>query len=133
MDIVKEILRLPNFGYVFWGHDDRYHTAILGGQSCLPPEKHDLKLSCEYINRINEKMVEIYDKGGLSDDEKTYLAELMNRMMNACDTRLPNNYTHKEQTDYLNALTEDERNQIEHQVQMYLDCRTFYRDYIKSK
>ena len=29
MDIVKEISRLPNFGYVFWGDDSREHIAVL--------------------------------------------------------------------------------------------------------
>ena len=130
MDIVKEILRLPNFGYVFWGHDNKYHIAVLGGQSCLPPEKYDIRLSHEYIDHINRQMVNLYDKGELSDDEKVTLAKLMKKMMAACESRLPDNFTHAEQTDYLNGLTEDERSQIEHQVQMYLDCRIFYRDFI---
>lgn len=33
MDIIKEINRLPNFGYVFWGDDGRVHISVLSGHS----------------------------------------------------------------------------------------------------
>ncbi len=38
LDIIKEINRLPNFGYVFWGDDNREHLAILGGHSSKNPK-----------------------------------------------------------------------------------------------
>lgn len=130
MDIVKEILRLPNFGYVFWGRDDRFHTAILGGQSCMPPDKCEYELNYDHIHCIHDEMTRIYAKENLGDDEKVRLARLMKKMMSACFTRRASNFTHKEQIDYINGLTEEEREQIENQVQMYIDCRLFYQDYI---
>lgn len=133
MEVIKEILRLPNFGYVFYGKDNKYHTAILGGHSCLPPEKCDIRLRYEYINHLNNEMVTLYEKGNLSSEDKTYLAKLMQKMTNTCETRLEGNFTPKEQTEYLNGLTVDELKQIEQQVQMHLDCRIFYRDFIFKK
>lgn len=38
-----------------------------------------------------------------------------------------------EQEKYLNERSEDELRQIEQQVKMHLECRTFYRDYIYGR
>ena len=34
MDIVQEILNLPNYYYEYFGNDEKIHMVILGGQSC---------------------------------------------------------------------------------------------------
>ena len=41
LDIIKEINRLPNFGYVFWGDDNREHLVILGGHSSKKSETYE--------------------------------------------------------------------------------------------
>lgn len=130
MDIFKEIDKLPNFAYEFWGHDERYHYVILGGQSCLPPEKCTHQLYWDSILLIHNNMEKVYSAGELSIDEKIFLAKEMKKMMNACFTRLPGIYTSAEQKHYIEGLTAEEQKQISEQIQMYKDCRIFYRDYV---
>lgn len=130
MDIYKEISKLPNFAYEFWGHDDRYHSVILGGHSCLPADKCEHQLCWEYIHGVLNDMLKVYSLEDLSVDDKIHLAKRMKKMMSACFTRIPGIHTPEEQHEYIRHLTEDERRQIEEQIQMYKDCRIFYRDYV---
>ena len=127
MDIIKEINRLPNFGYVFWGDDGREHVAVLGGHSA---QKTDRYAWSDSILRTSDAMQKIYERAELSADDKRELARLMQKMHSLCETRKVGLFTMDEQEKYLNERSEDELKQIEQQVKMHLDCRNFYRDYI---
>lgn len=127
MDIIKEISRLPNFGYVFWGDDGREHIAVLGGHSVQKSDNYEWSDS---ILRTSDAMQKIYERTELSADDKRELARLMQKMHSLCETRKVGLFTMEEQEKYLCELSEDELKQIEQQVKMHLDCRIFYRDYI---
>ena len=96
----------------------------------MPPDKCGYELNYDHINHIHNEMTRIYGKEHLVDEEKMQLAKLMKKMMTARFTRRASSFSPKEQSDYINGLTEEEREQIEKQVQMYIDCRHFYRDYV---
>lgn len=127
MDIVKEISRLPNFGYVFWGDDGREHVAVLGGHSSKKSDVYKWYLS---ISRTSYAMQKIYKQTELSINDKIELAQLMQKMHSLCETRKVGLFTMDEQEKYLSERSEDELKQIEQQVKMHLDCRNFYKNYI---
>lgn len=127
MDIVKEISRLPNFGYVFWGDDGREHLAILGGQSAQKSETYEWYNS---IIRTSYEMQKLYKQTELPIDDKRELARLMQKMHSLCKTRKEGLFTMDEQEQYLNERSEDELKQIEQQVKMHMESRNYYRDYI---
>lgn len=127
MDLVKEILRLPNFYYEYLGNDGRVHMAVLGGCSCRTTDKIESREACsEYFCRMEL----IYEKEKLTDDDKRNLAKYMQRIQTLCDSRREGLHSLKEQADYLNGLQEEETKQLEIQVRMYKDSRQYYRDYI---
>ena len=130
MDIVREILALPNFAYVFQGNDGKLHTAILGGKSCEELKSKLGEHRFAYIDTIHRQMEKIYRNGTLKTEEKIKLAELMEKMEKECDFRLEGNYTEEEQREYISGLSEKERIQIEEQLRMYKDCRVFYREFV---
>lgn len=130
MDIVKEISRLPNFGYVFWGDDGRVHIAVLSGHSAKKSDSYEWSDS---ILRTSSAMQKLYEQTELSVDDKKELARLMQKMYSLCETRKVGLFTMDEQEKYLNERSEDELKQIEQQVKMHLDCGTFYRDYIYGR
>ena len=130
MDIVKEINRLPNFGYVFLGDDGRVHIAVLSGHSAQKSDRYEWSDS---ILRTSSAMQKLYEQTELSVDDKKELARLMQKMHSLCETRKVGLFTMDEQEKYLNERSEDELKQIEQQVKMHLDCGTFYRDYIYGR
>ena len=127
MDIIKEINRLPNFGYVFWGDDGREHLAILGGHTSPKTDTYEW---AENILNLSYSMNKLYSKAELSDDDKTELARLMQKMYSFCESRKEGLHSLSEQEDYLSSRSEAELQQIEHQLKMHLECRAFFSKYI---
>ena len=127
MDVFKEINVLPNFGYIFTDNIGKVHIAILGGHSC---ESTDFYEFVEMIIQTNSSMEQIYNKDELSDEEKVQLAKLMKRMHSICEKRKNRLHTLSEQRAYIESLTVEEKLQIERQILMHKDCRSFYRDFI---
>lgn len=127
MDIINEIRRLPNFGYVFLGDDGKEHIAVLGGYSTPKVETYEYPSNILYIS---DKMLNIYSQAELSVADKTELATLMKKMYSVCEARQVGLYSGEEQGNYINHLSSNEKAQVSQQVQMHKDCRIFYRDYI---
>lgn len=129
MDCMKEIWdrSLPNFGYVIDKDDGGLYVVVLGGQSI--PKSEDSRF-LEPICRRNEQMQKIYSQESLSDDDKKELAELMHKMFSICESRMEGLYTREEQESFIDGLSDNERKQLEIQIQMLKDCRSFYHDYI---
>lgn len=130
LDIIKEINRLPNFGYVFWGDDNREHLAVLGGHSSKKSETYEW---AENILNIAYEMQRIYEQSNLSVEDKIKLAKLMQKMHSLCETRKIGLHSINEQEAYLNKLSKSELVQIEQQLKMHLDCRNFYRNSVFEK
>ena len=129
MDYIKEIWggSLPNLGYVIDADDGGQYIVVLGGQS-IP--KGDTKYIREAISRRNAQMQQLYNQEALSEEHKKDLAQLMKKMLSICECREEGLYTQKEQASFIDNLSENEKKQLAHQIQMLKDCRCFYRDYI---
>ncbi len=127
MTIMKTIGGLHNLGYVFSGNDGREHLAVLGCHSSPKSESYEW---AENIISISYAMQDLYSKTDSSDNDKSKLARLMQKMHSMCETRKIGLFTIDEQEKYLQNRTDSELKQIELQVKMHLDCRNFYREYL---
>ena len=121
---------LPNFGYVIEMDHGLFRLVVLGGQSCLPADRCH---SSREIEKINYQMQDIYHGESLSDEDKEKLAKLMKKMHNLCECREGGLFTVKEQMKFVESLSDGEQEQIKEQVQIHLDCRDFYREYIHNR
>lgn len=128
-EMIKELNNLPNFLYVFYG-DDGCHRVILGGQSSPTRAEYDNLDSAEYHFNMLE---ELYKKSNPTDDEKASMGYRMKRVMNACDYRISQLYTLKQQEEYLNNLDAESLDEIGNQIKMYIKAREYYRDYVYKK
>lgn len=108
--------------------DGKYQFEILGGQDCYIPEPYDFSVKIEHIH---SEMVQLYEHEILLEKDKVHLAQMMIRMRDLCNKRTVNSLA--DQKKYIESLSDNERAQIEKQVQMYNDCRSFYRDYVHNK
>lgn len=129
MDFMKEIWdrSLPNFGYVIEADNGSQYVVVLGGQTI---KKGDTRYLREPICRRNEQMQRLYNQEVLSDDHKRELAQLMHKMFSVCECRQEGLYTREEQAAFIEKLSKSEKEQLEHQIQMLKDCRSYYRDYV---
>ena len=129
MNLIRELWdkNLPNFGYVIEMDNGDQYVVVLGGQS-IP--KGDIRCSCDAIIRRNKQMQQIYRRDTLSDDDKKELARLMRKMYAVCEYREEGRYTREEQSAFIDKLSENEKMQLEEQIQMLKDCRCFYQEYI---
>lgn len=131
MDIIKELWdrNLPNFGYVI-DMDNGGHCVVVLGEPT--PRKKTKNLDfCKDICRINEQMQQIYRQDSLSVDDKIELARLMGKMYDICEARQEGTYYREEQSAFIEKLSKNEKAQLEFQIQMLKDCRSFFFDYIR--
>ena len=130
MDIMKEIKNLPNLGYEYFKDNGKMGFVVLGGNSCPASEEYPFFDSAKhYISNL----LELYDKKPFSKEIKDDIAYYMKKLLSACDTRNPNTYTLAQQTAYIDALSNDEREQIEEQVMMYKECYKIYQDSFRRR
>lgn len=129
MDFIKDIYNksIPKFGYVIETDNGKSIVVILGVSGVEKLGKYPFE---DRIYQINKKMHSIYQKKELSDNDKVQLVELMQEMNKFCE---PQNYkilaTPHEQEVFVNGLTENEKEQIENQLQMLIACRKFYHEF----
>ena len=125
MDILSEIKKLPNFGYDYFKDNGKPCLVVLGGTSCPSSEEYqNWKIIQQYIL----KLTELYEMKPFSDDVKSAIAYYIKKIISACDTRMSGTYTLAQQAAYIDALSSEERQQIEEQVLMYKECYTIYLD-----
>lgn len=129
MDFIKDIFNksMPKFGYVIEMDNGIPLVVILGVSGVEKLGKSPFE---NRIYPINQKMQSIYNKKDLSDNDKIQLVELMQEMNKFCE---PQDYkvlaTAYEQEAFVNGLSENEKKQIEYQLQMLKDCRKFYSEF----
>lgn len=130
MDIMTEIKNLPNLGYEYFKDNGKIGFVVLGRNSCPSSEEYPFFVSAKhYISNL----LELYDKKPFSEDTKDAIAYYMKKLLSACDTRNPKTYTLAQQADYIDALSNDEREQIEEQVMMYKECYAIYQDSFRRR
>lgn len=129
MDTITELWdkKLPNFGYVIDLDDGGQCAVVLGGQTV--PKAKDC-LFRDAICRRNQQMRSIYQQALLSEDDKIELAKLMKKMISICESRIEGIYTRDEQEKFVEGLSESEKSQLDMQIQMLKQCRSYYHDYI---
>lgn len=125
MDIMSEIKKLPNLGYDYSKDNGKFCFVVLGGNSCPSTDEYDFY---DTASRYMNKLLDLYEKKPFSDETKKAIAYCMERICSACDSRKPGTHTLAQQTAYIDALSDDERQQIEEQVLMYKECHAIYRD-----
>lgn len=78
-------------------------------------------------------MDELYEHAALSDEDKVNLAKMMIRMRDLCKEKQTELNKSTDQKKYIENLSDGTKEKIEKQVQMYKDCRCFFRDYVYNK
>jgi hypothetical protein len=130
MDIVGEIKNLPNLGYDYYKDNGDFCIVVLGGESCAPCDNYRF---WESIHYYHGKLVELYENKPFSEDVKDAITYCMKKMRSACEGRTKGTYTLPQQADYIEALSTDERQQIEEQVLMYKECYAIYIDCLRRR
>ena len=121
-DIWKK--QLPKFGYVIEKDNGRDFVVILGTGAVMNLGKYPFE---DKIYLINDKMQTIYSQEKLSDNDKIQLTKLFIEMQSFCEPQGDKEFaTIQEQETFVNGLTENEKKQIEKQIQMIIDCGNFY-------
>lgn len=121
-DIWKK--HLPKFGYVIKKDNARDFVVILGTSAVMKLGKYPFE---DKIYWINDKMQTIYNQDKLSDNDKIQLSKLFIEMQSYCEPQGDKEFASiNEQKDFVNSLTESEKEQIEMQIQMIIDCGKFY-------
>ena len=130
MDFISEIKSLPNLGYVYFKDSGKPCIVVLGGESCPSSEGYQFWQS---ISNYNQRLIELYENKPFSQETKDAIPYYMKKMRSACDSRMSCTYTLAQQAAYIDALSSDERQQIEEQVLMYKECYAVYLDSLRQR
>lgn len=130
MDIISEIKNLPNLGYEYFKDSGKPCIVVLGGQSCPPSDEYKYWRD---ISQYNLKLIDLYARKPFTDETKDAIAYYIKKMRSVCDTRMSGTHTLAQQSAYLDALSADERQQIEEQVLMYQECYAIYINSLQSR
>lgn len=125
VDIFSEIKKLPNLGYDYCKDNGQFCFVVLGGSSCPPTDEYRFY---ETARHYSCKLHELYEKKPFSEETKEAIAYCMNKIRAACDARKPGTHTLTQQAAYIDTLSDTEREQIEEQVLMYIECNQIYVD-----
>lgn len=118
MDIFTEIYKLPQFLYVFTDRE-----LILGGGGTYDKEN---RMPMDRLFYIWETIKSYYEEDNLSDEQKGEFADNVRKMMFWCAGEPINP---EELEKIINGLSDEEKHEIEWQIDMYKLGREYYRDY----
>ena len=130
MDIMSEIKKLPNLGYDYCKDNGKFCFVVLGGNSCPPTDEYRFYDAVRYYMC---KLLELYGQKPFSEETKDAIVFCMKKIRSACDGRKPGTHTLAQQATYIEALSNDERQQIEEQVRMYKECYAIYLDSLRQR
>lgn len=123
MDIVSEIDRLPQYYYVL-----KNSEIILGGNSGSYIENaNEHRSSMDRLYGFWERIKDYYEKETLSDNEKREYAQMVYKMMQHSEGR---KFDRKELKEIINKLSEDDKEEIVWQIDMYKKGREYYSQYV---
>ena len=95
-------------------NEDNY--IILG--YCDSSEPQNINHYSQY-EIILDKLIEIYEKGTLSDNDKLLLAKEAHRITKWCDYNFEGKRTKQEQKEFIDSLTDQQLGEIIQQIDMY--------------
>jgi len=118
---------LPNFGYVIEMNDGSQSVFILGSK----PNEQEAENYAQKPNILREfnRMISIYQQPSWSEDDKKTLAKQVKKMRSICEARVKGAYTETEQMEAISELSDEEKKQLRYQIQMYMDCCEFYKEF----
>ncbi|MCM1102235.1 MAG: hypothetical protein NC079_10745 [Clostridium sp.] len=130
MDILSEIVRLPQFYYALKSRD-----IILGGNTGGYDKR---ALEYEYpIDRLYgywKEIKEYYEKDGekeiLSCEDKKDYALIVHKIMELCDGR---KMERNELEEKISILSDEDKKEIEWQIDMYERGRRYYGEYVRNR
>lgn len=129
MDIIKEINRLPNYIYEL---NTSPYWMVFGGHSCPTETQYNSGLFQRAIDEY-AKLCTLYYKEEKDDKDKKEIARLARRISGLCEFRIESCHSLKQQSEFINQLSSEEKNEIIKQIEMYKTAREYYRDYIHNK
>ena len=127
---MDEIKKLPNFYYDYYKDNGNFCFVVLGGNSCPPTEEYRFFDSASHYSY---KLHELYEKKPFTDEIKDAIVYCMKKIRSACNARMPDTHTLAQQSAFIDALSKDEREQIEEQVIMYKECYAIYQDSFRRR
>lgn len=119
VSIINEIKRLPNLCYVFNGDDRKWHLVMLGGGSAQVIPNTEAYPNWQKADNIQLEMELIYDKKDRTDEDIAKFRVLYNEMLKCCTARKEGTYTISAQERYIEECSNEERQQILKQIEMY--------------
>lgn len=128
MDIIEEINTLPNYYYEF---DNPPFFAILGGHSCKRVEHYD-KVTIATVRRWFDEMNKLYAKESLEIEDKQAIAKNASKIGNNCDEKLETLFTKQQRIDFINSLSQEDRDKLEQQINRYKMAREYYSLYVHN-
>lgn len=129
MDIVNEIDRLPQYYYML-----KNGEIILGGNSGSYEERaNEKRSSMDRLYSFWKEIKEYYEKDGekeiLSDEEKREYAQMVYKMMQHSEGR---KIDREELSEKINKLSEEDKKEIEWQIDMYKRGRRYYGQFVRN-
>lgn len=119
-EVFKKIWNWYNHLYRY--NEDDY--IILG--YCDSSEPKNISHYSQY-EIILDKMIEVYEKGTLSDDEKLLLAKEAHRITKWCDYNFDGKKTKQEQKEFIDSLTDQQLGEIRKQIEMYTQAHEYFK------
>ena len=127
---MKEIRNLPNLGYDYCKDNGKFCFVVLGGNSCPITEEYQFYDSAKHYIA---KLLDLYEKKPFTDETKDAIIYCMKKIRSACDARKPGTHTLEQQAIYIDALSNEELEQIEEQIIMYKECNAIYQDSFRKR
>lgn len=128
MDLIKEINSLPNYYYEF---DNPPCFAILGGHFCKKVERYD-RITIAKVRRWFDEMNRLYAKENLEIEDKQVIAKNASEIGNNCDEKLETLFTKQQVIDYINSLSQEDKDKLEQQIHRYKTARKYYSQYVHN-
>lgn len=133
MDIISEIHRLPQYYYML-----KNGEIILGGTSSRYDTEYDKannhRSSMDRLFQIWDQIMGFYKRDGereiLSDEEKKEYAQLVYKMKQHSEGK---KIARDELIEIINKLSNEDRQGLEWQIDMYKRGQRYYTEYIHRK
>lgn len=130
MDIVNEIDRLPQYYYML-----KNGEIILGGNTGNYDEKaNEHRSSTGRLYRFWKEIKDYYERDGekeiLTVEEKREYAQMVYKMMKHSEGR---KIERKELKEIIDKLSEEDKKEIEWQIDMYKRGRRYCGQYVRNR
>lgn len=78
-------------------------------------------------------MNRLYDKESLEIEDKQTIAKNASKIGNNCDEKLDTLFSAQQRIDFINSLSQDDRDKLEQQINRYKMVRKYYSQYVHNQ